>query len=199
MRLASRLLAFALPCLLPFGAMGQGKVVKIGVLNDMSGLYADLGGPGSVVAAKMAAEEFGNKVASMPIEIVTADHQNKPDIASSIATKWIDVDGVDAILDVPNSGCALAVAQGVAGKNKVFVSSGAATSNLTGKNCTPNTVHWTYDTWALANGTGKEVVRAGGKTWFFLTADYEFGKQLEKDTRAVVEGNGGKVLGSVLH
>ena len=197
MRIASRVLALA--CLLPLAALAQGKVVKIGVLNDQSGLYTDLGGPGSVTAAKMAAEEFGNKVAGMPIEIVTADHQNKPDIASSIATKWIDVDGVDAILDVPNSGCALAVAKVVADKNKVFINSGAATSNLTGKNCTPNTVHWTYDTWALANGTGKEVVRAGGKTWFFLTADYEFGKQLEKDTRAVVEANGGKVLGSVLH
>jgi branched-chain amino acid transport system substrate-binding protein len=198
MRIASRLLALA--CLLPLVAFAQGgKTVKIGVLNDQSGLYADLGGTGSVTAAKMAVEEFGNKVAGMPIEVVTADHQNKPDIASSIATKWIDVDGVDAILDVPNSGCALAVAKVVAEKNKVLINSGAATSNLTGKNCTPNTVHWTYDTWALANGTGKEVVRAGGKTWFFLTADYEFGKQLEKDTRAVVEANGGKVLGSVLH
>ena len=197
MRIASRVLALA--CLLPLAALAQGKTVKIGVLNDQSGLYTDLGGPGSVVAAKMAAEEFGNKVAGMPIEIVTADHQNKPDIGSSVATKWIDVDGVDAIFDVPNSGVSLAVAKVVADKNKVFVDSGAATVNLTGKNCTPNTVHWTYDTWSLANGTGKEVVRAGGKTWFFLTADYEFGKQLEKDTRAVVEANGGKVLGSVLH
>jgi branched-chain amino acid transport system substrate-binding protein len=198
MRIASRLLALA--CLLPLAAFAQaGKTVKIGVLNDQSGLYTDLGGPGSVLAAKMAAEEFGNKVAGMPIEIVTADHQNKPDIASSIATKWIDVDGVDAILDVPNSGCALAVNKVVADKNKVFIDSGAATSNLTGKDCKPTTVHWTYDTWALANGTGKAVVQAGGKTWFFLTADYEFGKQLEKDTRAVVEANGGKVLGSVLH
>jgi branched-chain amino acid transport system substrate-binding protein len=197
MRIASRLLALA--ALLPLAAFAQGKVVKIGVLNDQSGLYTDLGGPGSVVAAKMAAEEFGNKVAGMPIEIVTADHQNKADVASSISTKWIDVDGVDLIVDVPNSGAALAVAKVVADKNKVFINSGAATVNLTGKNCTPNTVHWTYDTWALANGTGKEVVKAGGKTWFFLTADYEFGKQLEKDTRAVVEANGGKVLGSVLH
>ncbi|HEY3587021.1 MAG TPA: ABC transporter substrate-binding protein, partial [Myxococcaceae bacterium] len=142
MRIASRLLALA--CLLPLAAFAQaGKTVKIGVLNDQSGLYTDLGGPGSVIAAKMAAEEFGNKVAGMPIEIVTADHQNKPDIASSIATKWIDVDGVDAILDVPNSGCALAVNKVVADKNKVFIDSGAATSNLTGKDCKPNTVHWT--------------------------------------------------------
>ena len=198
MRTASRLLALA--CLVPLAAFAQGKVVKIGVMNDQSGPYADLSGQGSVVAAKMAAEEFGNKVAGMPIEVVSADHQNKPDIALSIATKWFDVDGVDVIVDVPNSGCALAVAKVTADKNKVFIDSGAATVKLTGEKCTPNTVHWTYDTWALANGTGKAVVtKAGGDTWFFLTADYEFGKQLEKDTRAVVEANGGKVLGSVLH
>jgi branched-chain amino acid transport system substrate-binding protein len=179
--------------------MAQNKVVKIGVLNDQSGLYADLGGQGSVMAAKMAAEEFGNKVAGMPIEVVFADHQNKPDIGSGIATKWIDVDGVDVIVDVPNSGVALAIAKIAADKNKVFIDSGAATSDLTGKACTPNTVHWTYDTWALANGTGKEVVKAGGDTWFFLTADYAFGKALERDTTAVVVANGGKVLGTVLH
>ncbi|HUM10877.1 MAG TPA: ABC transporter substrate-binding protein [Myxococcaceae bacterium] len=197
MRIASRLLALA--CLLPLAAMAQEKVVKIGVLNDMSGLYADLSGPGSAEAAKMAAEEFGNKVAGMPIQIVSADHQNKPDIGSGIATKWYDVDGVDAVVDVPNSGVALALAKITADKNKVFIDSGAATSDLTGKACTPNTVHWTYDTWSLANGTGKAVVKSGGDTWFFLTADYAFGKALERDTRAVVEANGGKVLGSVLH
>jgi branched-chain amino acid transport system substrate-binding protein len=197
MRIASRLLALA--CLLPLAALAQDKVVKIGVLNDQSGLYADLGGPGSVVAAKMAAEEFGNKVAGMPIEIVSADHQNKPDVGSGIATKWYDVDKVDVIVDVPNSGVALAIAKITADKNKVFIDSGAATSDLTGKACTPNTVHWTYDTWSLANGTGKEVVKAGGNTWFFLTADYAFGKALERDTTAVVVANGGKVLGSVLH
>jgi branched-chain amino acid transport system substrate-binding protein len=200
MRLASRLFALALTCLVPSGAMAQGgKVVKIGVLNDMSGLYADLGGPGSVLAAKMAAEEFGNKVAGMPIEIVSADHQNKPDIGSGIANKWIDADGVDVIVDVPNSGVALAMAKIAADKNKVFIDSGAATSDLTGKACTPNTVHWTYDTWSLANGTGKYVVKAGGDTWFFLVADYAFGKALERDTKAVVEASGGKVLGSVSH
>ncbi|MGZ6140568.1 MAG: ABC transporter substrate-binding protein [Myxococcaceae bacterium] len=197
MRIASRLLALA--CLLPLAALAQEKVVKIGVLNDQSGLYADLGGPGSVVAAKMAAEEFGNKVAGMPIEVVSADHQNKPDVGSGIATKWYDVDKVDVIVDVPNSGVALAIAKITADKNKVFIDSGAATSDLTGKACTPNTVHWTYDTWSLANGTGKEVVKAGGTTWFFLTADYAFGKALERDTTAVVVANGGKVLGSVLH
>ena len=197
MRIASRLLALA--CLIPLAALAQGKTVKIGVLNDQSGLYTDLGGPGSVTAAKMAAEEFGNKVAGMPIEIVTADHQNKADIASSITTKWIDVDGVDVVVDVPNSGAALAVAKVVADKNKVFVDSGAATVNLTGKNCTPNTVHWTYDTWALANGTGTAIVKTGGDTWFFITADYAFGHALERDVEAVVIKNGGKVLGKVRH
>jgi len=201
MRTASRLLALALPCLLPLTAAAQmtGNVIKIGVLNDQSGLYADLGGQGSVVAAKMAAEEFGGKVNGVPIEVIGADHQNKPDIGSGIATKWYDVDGVDVIVDVPNSGVALAVAKVTADKNKVFIDSGAATSDLTGKNCTPNTVHWTYDTWSLANGTGKEVVRAGGKTWFFLTADYAFGKALERDTSEVVVANGGKVLGDAVH
>ena len=201
MRTASRLLALTLPCLLPLTATAQtsGNVVKIGVLNDQSGLYADLGGQGSVTAAKMAAEDFGGKVNGVPIEVIGADHQNKPDVGSGIATKWYDVDGVDAIVDVPNSGVALAIAKLTADKNKVFIDSGAATSDLTGKACTPNTVHWTYDTWSLANGTGKEVVRAGGKTWFFLTADYAFGKALERDTRAVVEANGGQVLGAVLH
>jgi len=201
MRIASRLLALALPCLVPLGAAAEmtDNVIKIGVLNDMSGLYADLGGMGSVEAAKMAAEEFGGKIGNAKIEIVFADHQNKPDIGSGIATKWYDVEHVDAIVDVPNSGVALAIAKVTADKNKVFIDSGAATSDLTGKACTPNTVHWTYDTWALANGTGNAVVKAGGDTWFFLTADYAFGKALERDTRAVVEANGGKVLGSVLH
>jgi branched-chain amino acid transport system substrate-binding protein len=201
MRTASRLLTLALPCLLPLTAAAQmsDNVIKIGVLNDQSGLYADLGGQGSVTAAKMAAEDFGGKVNGVPIEVVGADHQNKPDIGSGIATKWYDVDKVDAIVDVPNSGVALAIAKLTPDKNKLFIDSGAATSDLTGKACTPNTVHWTYDTWALANGTGKEVVRAGGKTWFFLTADYAFGKALERDTRAVVEANGGTVVGGVLH
>src|SRR5262245_3517530 len=186
MRLVSRLLALALPCLLPFAAMAQGKVVKIGVLNDQSGLYAELGGQGSVVAAQMASEEFGNKVAGMPIEIVSADHQNKPDIGSGIANKWIDADGVDVIVDVPNSGVALAIAKIAADKNKVFIDSGAATSDLTGKACTPNTVHWTYDTWSLANGTGKYVVKAGGNTWIFLSADYTYGRARQEENEATL-------------
>ncbi len=175
-----------------------GGVVKIGVLNDMSGPYADLAGPGSVVAAKMAAEDYVKQTGSkLKIEILSADHQNKPDVGSSIARKWIDADGVDMILDVPTSSVALAVNEVVKEKNKVMVNSTGGSSDLTGKACTPNTVHWTYDTWMLAHGTGSAVVKQGGDTWFFLTADYAFGHALEKDTSDVVKAAGGKVLGSV--
>ena len=175
------------------------KVVKIGVLNDQSGLYADITGQGSVVAAKMALEDFGGKVDGTPIEVIFADHQNKPDIGSTIARQWFDVDKVDVIVDVPTSSVALAVSEVTRAKNKVFLVSGAAASDLTGKNCSPNTIHWTYDTWSLANGTGKYTVKAGGDTWFFLTADYAFGHALERDVAAVVKASGGKVLGSVKH
>ena len=175
------------------------NVVKIGVLNDQSGLYADLSGQGSVLAAKLAVEDFGGKVDGTPIEVIFADHQNKPDVGSNIARQWFDVDKVDAIVDVPTSSVALAINEVTKSKNKVFLVSGAAASDLTGKACSPNTVHWTYDTWALANGTGKAVVKAGGDTWFFLTADYAFGQALERDVTAVVKANGGKVLGSVRH
>ncbi len=175
------------------------NVVRIGVLTDMSSLYADLSGPGSVLAARMAVEDFGAAAKGLKVEILSADHQNKPDVGSSIARQWIDTDKVDAIVDVPNSGVALAVSQVVREKNKVFLVSGAGTSDLTGKACSPNTIHWTYDTWALANGTGKAVVKMGGDTWFFLTADYAFGQALERDTAAVVQANGGKVLGEVRH
>jgi branched-chain amino acid transport system substrate-binding protein len=174
-------------------------VVKIGVMTDMSGLYADITGPGSVVAARMAVEDFGAAAKGMKVEILAADHQNKPDVGSNIVRQWIDIDKVDAIADVPTSSIGLAVSQIVKDKNKVFLVSGAATSDLTGKACSPNTVHWTYDTWALANGTGKALVQTGGKTWFFVTADYAFGHALERDTAAVVEANGGKVLGRVRH
>jgi branched-chain amino acid transport system substrate-binding protein len=174
-------------------------VVKIGVMTDMSGLYADITGPGSVVAARMAVEDFGAAAKGMKVEILAADHQNKPDVGSNIVRQWIDIDKVDAIADVPTSSIGLAVSQIVKDKNKVFLVSGAATSDLTGKACSPNTVHWTYDTWALANGTGKAIVQTGGKTWFFVTADYAFGHALERDTAAVVEANGGKVLGRVRH
>ena len=175
----------------------SGNVVKIGVLNDQSSLYTDLAGQGSVVAAQMAVEDFGGKVNGTAIEIVSADHQNKADVGSNAAREWLDVGGVDVIVDVPNSGVALAVNEIVKEKNKVFLISGAASSALTGEKCSPNTVHWTYDTWSLANGTGKAIVKTGGDSWYFITADYAFGHALEKDTAAVVESNGGKVLGAV--
>ena len=190
------LLTFALP--LSARAEITGKTIKIGVLNDQSGLYADLAGQGSVTAAKMAVEEFG-KIPDTKVEVVFADHQNKPDVGSNIARQWFDVDGVDVIVDVPTSSVALAVSQLTKEKNKVFIGSGPGTSDLTGKACSPNTVHWTYDTYALAHTTGAAEVQAGGKTWFFLTADYAFGAALERDTTAVVKAAGGEVLGSVKH
>jgi branched-chain amino acid transport system substrate-binding protein len=174
-------------------------VTKIGILNDMSGLYSDITGPGSVVAARMAVEDFGAAQKGLKVEIVSADHQNKPDVGTSIARQWIDVDKVDVIVDVPTSSVALAISEVVRDKNKVFLVSGAAASDLTGPKCSPNTIHWTYDTWALANGTGKALVKTGGDTWFFLTADYAFGHALERDTAATVEANGGKVLGKIRH
>lgn len=176
----------------------SGNVVKIGVLSDMSGLYADVGGPGSVAAAKLAVEDYLKASKSaLKVEVVSADHQNKPDVGSSIARKWYDSDGVDVIVDVPTSSVALAVNQVTREKGKAFLNSGAASSDLTGKDCSPNTVHWTYDTWMLAHGTGSAVVKAGGNSWYFLTADYAFGHALERDTTEVVKAAGGKVLGSV--
>jgi len=172
-------------------------VVKIGVLSDMSSLYADLAGQGSVAAARMAVEDFKPAEKGLKVEIVSADHQNKPDVGSNIVRQWIDVDKVDVIVDVPTSSVALAVNEVVREKNSVFLVSGAAASDLTGPKCSPNTVHWTYDTWALANGTGKALVKTGGDSWFFITADYAFGHALERDTAAVVEANGGKVLSKV--
>jgi branched-chain amino acid transport system substrate-binding protein len=200
MRLAGKL-AFAVAALISTAAQAQytDDVVKIGVLSDMSGLYSDLAGPGSVVAAKMAVEDFDPAAKGMKVEIVSADMQNKPDVGANIARQWFDVDHVDVIVDVPNSGVALAVSGITREKNKVFLISGAASSDLTGSKCSPNTVHWTYDTWMLANSTGKALVKTGGDTWFFLTSDYAFGHALERDTSAVVVANGGKVLGSVRH
>jgi branched-chain amino acid transport system substrate-binding protein len=180
-------------------ALAQDKTVKIGVLNDMSSLYADIGGPNSVVAIKMAVEDSGLTKKGWTIDVISADHQNKPDIGVSIARQWLDTDKVDAIADVPNSGVALAVNNIVHEKNAVLLNSGAATAALTGAACTPNTVSYTYDTYMLATGTGKALTKAGGDTWFFLTADYAFGAQLERDTTAVVTANGGKVLGGVKH
>jgi branched-chain amino acid transport system substrate-binding protein len=180
-------------------AHAEDLAVQIGVMSDMSGLYSDLGGPGSVAAAKLAIEDFNPAAHGMKVEVVTGDMQNKPDVGSNLARQWFDVDHVDMIVDVPNSGVALAVNEVAREKNKVFIVSGAASSDLTGPKCSPDTIHWTYDTWMLANGTGKALVKNGGDTWFFLTADYAFGHALERDTTAVVLANGGKVLGSVSH
>ena len=174
-------------------------VVRIGVLNDQTGVYAGLAGPGSVWAAKKAVQDFAPEKHGLKVEIVAADHQNKPDVGASIARRWFDVDKVDAIVDVPTSSVVLAVNQVVKEKNKVMIVTGGGTSDLTGKACTPNAIHWAYDTWALANGKGKAIVKAGGKSWFFVTADYAFGHSLERDTEAVVVKNGGKVLGKVRH
>ena len=183
----------------PAQAQISDGVVKIGVLNDQSGTYADLAGPGSVVAARMAVEDFGAAKKGLKVEILAADHQNKPDVGSNIARQWYDVDKVDLIIDVPTSSVVLAVNQVAREKNKALIVSTGATSDLTGPACSPNAIHWTYDTWALANGTGSAIVKTGGDTWFFLTADYKFGHDLERDTEAVVVKNGGKVLGKVRH
>src|SRR5712671_7746196 len=177
----------------------RGGTIRIGVLNDQSGLYADIAGTASVWVARKAVEDFGAAAKGMKVEILSGDHQNKPDIGLSIARHWFDVDKVDAIADVPTSSVALAVNEIIRDKNKVFLAVGPATSDLTGKACSPNTVHWIYDTWALANGTGNAIVKQGGDTWFFLTADYAFGHALERDTEAVVLKSGGKVLGKVRH
>jgi len=181
------------------GASAQQISVKIGVLSDMSSLYSDIGGAGSVIAAKMAIADFAKSNPDVKVELVNGDHQNKPDVGSQIANQWFDVEKVDMIVDVPNSGVALAVSQIANQKNKVFLASGPAASDLTGPKCNANTIHWTYDTWMLANGTGKALVKTGGDTWFFLTADYAFGHALERDTAAAVEASGGKVLGKVRH
>jgi branched-chain amino acid transport system substrate-binding protein len=195
-----KILAFtAAAALLAGSAYAQDTTVKIGVLNDRSGTYADLSGEGSVVAARMAVEDFGAEGKGIKVEIVSADHQNKPDIASNIARQWIDQEAVDVIADVPTSSAAFAVNDVVKEKNKILLNSGAGSSDLTGSKCSPNTVHWTYDTWALANGTGGQMVAQGGDSWFFLTADYAFGHSLERDTSAVVTAAGGTVAGSVKH
>jgi len=189
----------AVLCLAGTGALADDKTVKIGNLNDMSSLYADVGGPGSTLAAQMAVEDSGLTGKGWKIEVIGGDHQNKPDIGGNLARQWFDVDNVDVIVDTPNSGVALAVSQITKDKNRLFLNSGAATSDLTGKACSPNTIHWTYDTYALANSTGKSIVKDGGDTWFFVTADYAFGQALERDTEAVVTANGGKVIGKVRH
>jgi branched-chain amino acid transport system substrate-binding protein len=198
-KLSAALLGTALTLLTGGLAFAQDKTVKIGSLSDQSGLYADLGGPGSTLAAQMAAEDSGLTGKGWKIDIISGDHQNKPDIGTTIARQWLDVDKVDVIVDVPNSGVALAVNNVIKEKNAVYINSGAATSDLTNAQCSPNTVHWTYDTYMLAHTTGQALVKAGGDSWFFLTADYAFGAALERDTTAVVTANGGKVVGGVKH
>jgi branched-chain amino acid transport system substrate-binding protein len=174
-------------------------VVKVGILTDMSGPYSNVAGQGSVVAAKMAIEDFGGKVLGKPIELVTADHLNKPDVAASKAREWFDSDKVDMIADLVTSSVGLAVQLVATEKNKIVMNSGAATAELTNKNCSPNGVHWAYDTYALANGTGNAMMKEGNDSWFFITADYAFGHALESDVTNVVKANGGKVLGSARH
>ncbi|MDE1903395.1 MAG: ABC transporter substrate-binding protein [Alphaproteobacteria bacterium] len=196
------LLAAGFAAALAFAATAQGaqaandKVV-IGVMNDMSSVYSYLGGMGSVVAARMAVKDFGGKVLGKPIEVIYADHQNKPDVGAAIAQKWFDQDGVDAIVDLPTSSVAIAVQQVAKQRGKVTLISNGGSSELTGKYCSPTGVHWTYDTYALAHVTGKAIVQQGGKKWFFITADYAFGHQLQDDTAAVVKASGGTVVGSV--
>ena len=196
-RITALLLGTALAICASSGAWAEDKVAKIGVLTDLSGLYADLGGEGSIVAAEMAVEDSGMKAKGWKIDVISADHQNKPDIATSIARRWIDTDKVDVFVDVLNSGVALAVNNVVKEKNNIMLNSGAGSSELTNTQCTPNTIHFAYDTYMLAHSTGNAMVKAGGDSWFFITADYAFGHALENDTTAVVKAAGGKVLGSV--
>jgi branched-chain amino acid transport system substrate-binding protein len=183
--------------LVPTLAYGEEQPIRIGVLNDMSGPYADYQGLGSVVAAQMAVEDYGGKVAGRKIEVISGDHQNKADIGASLARQWFDTQGVEAIVDLPNSAVALAVNQVVKDKNKAFIASGAGTAELTGAQCTPNTVAWTYDTWELGHALGRAVVGQGKKSWFFISANYAFGHDLQKQASEAVVQDGGKVLGSV--
>jgi len=198
-RISALFLGTALALAAGGSAMAQDKTVKVGVLTDNSGLYSDLGGAGSTLAAQMAIEDSGLAAKGWKIDLISADHQNKPDIATTIARQWIDVEKVDIFMDVLNSGVALAVNNVVKEKNSVMINTGAATSDLTNAQCSPNTVHWVYDTYMLANSTGQALVKAGGDTWYFLTADYAFGHALERDTTAVVVKSGGKVIGTVKH
>jgi branched-chain amino acid transport system substrate-binding protein len=196
---SSAVAALGLAAVLAAPAGAADGVVRIGVLNDMSSVYADFQGRGSVIAAQMAAEDYGGKAGGKPIEIVSADHQNKPDVGAAIARKWFDAEGVDIVVDVPNSAVAFAVSEIARARNKVLIGSGAGSSDLTGPKCSPNTVHWTYDTWAQGHGVGHALVGRGAKTWFFVTADYAFGHDLEKRAAEAVEAGGGTVLGAVRH
>ncbi len=192
-----RIAALALAVAFATAASAEDKPIRIGVLNDMSGPYADFQGPGSVLAAQMAVEDYGGRAAGRKVEVISADHQNKTDVGAAIARKWIDEDGVDMIADLPNSAVALAVNQIVKDKNKVFIGSGAGTAALTGEQCTPNSVQWTYDTWELGHALGRAIVEQGKKNWFFIAADYAFGHDLQQQAADAVLRNGGKVLGTV--
>jgi branched-chain amino acid transport system substrate-binding protein len=195
-----RLLLAILICALTIAtADARDRPIRIGVLNDLSSVYADYQGLGSAIAAQMAMEDLGGKVGTVPVEVLSADHQNKADIGSAIANRWFDREQVDMIIDVPNSSVALAVSNIARDKNKVLIGSGAGSAALTGASCSPNTVHWTYDTWALANGVAQAMVDRGAKRWFFITSDYAFGHDLERQARSVVERSGGSVLGAVRH
>jgi branched-chain amino acid transport system substrate-binding protein len=198
-QLSALFLSTALSVAVATGAFAQDKTIKIGVLTDNSGLYSDLGGAGSTLAAQMAVEDSGLAAKGWKIDVISADHQNKPDIGTSIARQWIDVEKVDIFMDVLNSGVALAVNNVVKEKNAIMINTGAASSDLTNAQCSPNTIHWVYDTYMLANSTGQALVKAGGDSWYFLTADYAFGHALERDTAAVVTKSGGKVVGAVRH
>jgi branched-chain amino acid transport system substrate-binding protein len=205
-----KLTSLLLGCLLPLIAVGAGAqaktgggkisdgVVKIGVITDLSGLYSDLSGQGSIIAAQMAVAEFGGKVLGAPIEIVSADHQNKADVAANKAREWFDTQGVDVIVDGVNSGAGLAVSKVANEKHRIFINSGAGSTRFTNEDCNPYTIHYAYDTYATGSATGKAVVEHGGKTWFFITADYAFGKSLQQDTTTAITGVGGKVIGSAL-
>jgi branched-chain amino acid transport system substrate-binding protein len=201
-KISALLLGTALAFAAANAAFAQDKMdknIKIGVLTDMSGLYSDLGGPGSVVAAQMAVEDSGLTKKGWKIDVISGDHQNKPDVGANIARQWFDVDKVDVINDVVTSSVALAVSNVAKEKNGILLDSGAGSSDLTNAQCTPNTIHWAYDTYTLAHGTGTALTKAGGDSWFFLTADYAFGTALERDTTAAVQAAGGKVLGGVKH
>ncbi|HSD38855.1 MAG TPA: ABC transporter substrate-binding protein [Rhodocyclaceae bacterium] len=198
----SAALATALPlafCMSTAQAQVSGTSVKIGFITDMSGLYADLDGPGGTEAIRMAIADFGGKVLGKPIEIISADHQNKPDIAASLAREWIDQQGVDVVIGGTNSGAGIAMAKVAGEKKRPYFNIGAGSTRLTNEDCTPYTVHYAYDTAALANVTGAAVVKGGGKSWYFLTADYAFGQSLEQDTATAVKAAGGTVVGSVKH
>ncbi len=181
------------------GAAAADQPIKIGVMNDMSGVYADYQGVGSVIAARLAVQDFGSTLNGRPIEVVSGDHQNKADIGASMAREWFDRDGIDVIVDVPNSAIALAVSDIAREKNKAFIASGGVTSELTGGRCSPNTVQWTFDNWSLAYGLVQAVIATGGDSWFFLTSDYAFGHNLEAAASAAVKRYGGKVVGSARH